>query len=159
MCDSNVANISSFLKYADKRLVQYLNKSNGASLTKDVTIVTAIDEHYLPILQETYPNWRKHKGIDNNPVIVFIYGIDIENDPRLEFLRLPNVTLIEWNEECMDKVDSHRELMLSAFVFGAAEHVKTDYWIKLDADSYATDDKPLYTEDFKKYSVYSHKWG
>jgi hypothetical protein len=59
----------------------------------------------------------------------------------------------------MDKVDSHRELMLSAFVFGVADHVKTDYWLKLDSDSYATDNRPFVTEAMKQYSLFSHKWG
>jgi len=159
MCDNNIANINSYLKYADKRLMEYLKNRKEFLTNYDVTIVTAIDEYYLPILQETFPNWRKYKDIDNYPIIVFVYGIDIENDPRLEFLRLPNVTMIEWDENCIDKVDSHRELILSAFVFGAAEHVKTDYWIKLDADSYAINNSPLYKEDFKRYSIFSHKWG
>lgn len=160
MCDKNIANINSFLKYADKRLAKYLkDKSDPNFVESSVTIVTAIDEHYLPILKETFPNWRKYKGIDKNNVIVFIYGIDVDKDPRLDFLRLPNVKLIKWDEGCMDKVESHRELMLSAFVFGVADHVKTDYWLKLDADSYATDDRPFITEAMKQYSVFSHKWG
>lgn len=165
MCDNNVANINYYLKYADKRLKEYLKNKDGItstakSITSDVSIVTAIDEKYLPILQVTYPNWRKYKNIDNHPVVIFVYGLDIENDPRLDFLRLSNVTMVKWDESCLDaSVDSHRELMLSAFVFGVADYVKTDYWIKLDADSYATNNSPLYNEDFKKYSVYSHKWG
>ena len=160
MCDSNIANINSFLKYADKRLAKYLrDKQDPNFIEGDTTIVTAADEHYLPILKETFPNWRKYKNIDKNPVIVFIYGMDVNTDPRLDFLRLPNVKLIPWNESCMDKVESHRELMLSAFVFGVADHVKTDYWLKLDSDSYATDDRPFITENMKQYSLFSHKWG
>ena len=59
----------------------------------------------------------------------------------------------------MKNADSHREEMLSAFVFGAAEHVKTDYWLKLDADSYATDDRPFITEEMKQYAFCGHRWG
>ena len=164
MCDTNIANIHSVLQYADKRLKIYMNKEkdkiNSPSFqTADTTIVTACDPHYCPILELTFENWRKYKGVDNYPVIVFVNEIDIDKDSRLDFLRLPNVTMIPWDESCMDPVESHRELMLSAFVFGTAEHVKTDYWLKLDADSYATDDRPFITDDMKDYAFVSHKWG
>jgi lipopolysaccharide biosynthesis glycosyltransferase len=166
MRKDNIAGINSFLKYADKRLAIYLkgdlkgdNTSNLLPHQKaDTTIVTAIDEHYLPILQVTFQNWRKYKKIDNYPVIIFVNGI-VLTDTRLDFLRLPNIQLINWDETCMDKVDSHRELMLSAFVFGVNDHVKTEYWLKLDADSYATNSVPFITEEMKQYSVYSHRWG
>jgi len=156
MCDGNIANINNFLQYADKRLKIYLH--NKDQNIPDTTIVTACDNYYLPILQETFPNWRKYKNIDKYPVIVFVNGIDIEKDPRLDFLRLPNVRLIKWDKEDLDKVDNQRELMLSAFVFGTAKYVTTDYWLKLDADSYATDDRPFITDEMKKYAFFGHKW-
>jgi hypothetical protein len=154
MCKDNVANINDFLQYADKRLKAYLRKENG--LIDDVTIVTACDEYYVDILRETFPNWVKYKKIDKQPVIVYVNGMDVKTDERLEFLRLPNVKMIPWS---MDNADDHREEMLSAFVFGPAEDVETDYWIKLDADSYATDDRPLFSDDMKNYAFCGHKWG
>ena len=157
MCAPNIANINSFLKYADKRLAEYLRQKNDPNFV-DVTIVTAIDEYYLPILAVTYPNWVRYKGVNKFPTIVFVNGV-LLNDPKLDFLRLPNVQLVKWDETCMDPVETHRELMLSAFIFGTADHVKTDYWIKLDADSFATNEKPLYDMDFKNYAFVSHKWG
>jgi lipopolysaccharide biosynthesis glycosyltransferase len=158
MREGNIANINSFLKYADKRLKKYIEMVDAGyeGLDSETTIVTACDPHYVEILKHTYPNWVKYKKVDKYPVIVFVNGIDIETDPRLDFLRQDNVTMIPWS---MDNVDSHREEMLSAFVFGASEHVKTDYWMKLDADSYATDDKPLITEKMKQYNFCGHKWG
>jgi len=164
MMESNTANINFFLQYADKRQKQYLEKKKGnivmpiTSSSSDVTFVTAIDPYYCDILKVTFPNWIKYKQLDKHPVLVFVNGIDL-NDPKLDFLKLPNVQLVKWDETCMDKVDSHRELMLSAFVFGCADHVKTDYWVKLDSDSYATNSKPLVTENMKNYSIFSHRWG
>lgn len=157
MCDGNIANINAFIKYADRRLVQYMRQKEG--LESDVTIVTVCDANYVEILKYTFPNWRKHKNIDKYPVIVFVNGMDIKTDKRLDFLRLPNVKMIPWDESCMDKVDSHRELMLSAFVLGTAQCVQTDYWLKLDADSYATDDRPLIDEKMKQYAFFGHRWG
>lgn len=183
----NIANINHYVdKYADRRLRKFLKgekvwddggeDEDKADLEdpvgvgeamgvmtheeftrndKDVTIVTACDEKYVEILRETFPNWRKYKKIDEYPVIVFVHGVPL-NDSRLDFLRLPNVRLIPWS---MDNVDSHREEMLSAFVFGTAENVQTDYWLKLDADSYATDDRPFIDDSMKQYDFCGHKWG
>lgn len=160
MRKDNIANINDFLKYADKRLKLYLEGKPVWKKDKnmpDTTIVTAIDQQYLPILKETFINWRRYKNIDAYPVMVFVNGIDLISK-ELEFLRLPNVTLVPWDESCMDKVGSHRELMLSAFIFGTAKYVKTDYWLKLDADSYATDYRSFITEEMKKYAFFGHKW-
>lgn len=158
MRKNNVANINNFLQYADKRLAEYLQKQNGN--VKDTTIVTACDEKYVEILRETFPNWRKYKKIDEYPVIVFVNDMDVKTDPRLDFLRLPNVRLIPWSKENdLDGVTEHREEMLSAFVFGAAKYVTTDYWLKLDADSYATDDRDFITDKMKNYAFCGHKWG
>jgi|SaaInlV_165m_DNA_1040744.scaffolds.fasta_scaffold10966_3 lipopolysaccharide biosynthesis glycosyltransferase len=153
MCENNTANINHYLQYADKRLDKYLKVRDG--MIEDVTIVTACDEKYVEFLKLTFPNWRKYKNIDDHPVIVFVHGIEL-SDERLDFLKLPNVTLIPWS---FPSADNHREEMLSAFVFGAAENVKTDYWLKLDADSYAINDKPLYNESMKQFAYCGHKWG
>jgi len=154
MCDKNIANINSFLKYADKRLAKYLRVTTGDC--PDVTIVTACDAYYVDILKETFPNWRKYKNIDKYPVLVFVHGMDVQTDPRLEFLRLPNVKMIPWS---MPNAESHREEMLSAFVFGTAENVSTEYWLKLDADSYATDSRPFIDDKMKQFAFCGHKWG
>jgi hypothetical protein len=152
MCENNTANINDYLQYADKRLKKYLRVRDG--LVEDVTIVTACDPKYVEFLRLTFPNWRKYKNIDKFPVIVFVNGMELD-DERLDFLKLKNVTLIPWE---FPEAEDHREEMLSAFVFGTAENVKTDYWLKLDADSYATNDKPLYNDDMKKYAYCGHRW-
>jgi hypothetical protein len=152
MCENNTAGINNYLQYADKRLKKYLAVRDGT--VDDVTIVTACDEKYVEYLRLTFPNWRKYKNIDKFPVMVFVHGMKLD-DKRLDFLRLPNVTLVPWS---FPIADDHREEMLSAFVFGTAENVKTDYWLKLDADSFATNDKPLYDDKMKQYAYCGHKW-
>jgi len=156
--EKNIANINSFIPYAHKRIKEYLEKKYGGF--KDTTIVTACDEKYVEILRETFPNWQKYKKIDQYPVIVFVNGMNVATDPRLDFLRLPNVKLIPWSKEKdLDGVTDHREEMLSAFVLGTAKHVSTDYWLKLDADSFATNDTPFITDKMKQYAFCGHKWG
>jgi hypothetical protein len=157
MCDKNIANINSFLKYADKRLVKYIRTQGG--LEQDVTIVSACDEYYVDILRLTFANWRKYKNIDKYPVIIFVNGMKL-TDNRLDFLCLPNIQLIPWSKEKdLDNVTDHREEMLSAFVIGTSKYVQTDYWLKLDADSFATDSRPLIDEKMKQFAFCGHKWG
>jgi hypothetical protein len=154
MRKDNIANINYFVdKYPDKRLKQYLN--NKKYPNSDITIVTACDEKYVEFLKLTYPNWVKYKKINEYPMIVFVNGMK-PNDSRLDFLDRSHVKIIPWK---MENADNHREEMLSAFVFGTAEHVNTDYWLKIDADSYAINYKPLITEDMKEYAFCGHKWG
>jgi hypothetical protein len=135
-------------------------KLAGQHLDQDITLVTACDPLYVQQLAHTFPNWRKYKKIDRWPVIVFVNGMGLD-DKRLDFLRLPNVTLISWESgvDGAPKTDDHRELMLSAFVFGSAKHVKTRYWLKIDADSLATNDSQLVDDSMTKYAFIGHRWG
>ena len=34
-----------------------------------------------------------------------------------------------------------------------------DYWLKLDADSYATDSRPFISDEMKQYDFCGHRWG
>lgn len=146
----NTAGINNYIYLSDKRLKEYIDDNDN-----DLTVVTACDEKYIECLKLTFPNWRKYKNIDKYPVIVFVNGIELD-DSRLDFLRLDNVELIPWS---MDNVDSHREEMLSAFILGTAKHVKTNYWLKLDADSFATDYSPIVDDSMKDFVFCGHKWG
>jgi len=89
--------------------------------------------------------------------VVFQSGFD-ENDKRLEFIKkiFSNWTFVEWE---MPKYDSQRELMLSAFVLGIKEFIKTPYFVKLDCDTYFTDDRDVFTEKDLEYDIVGHKWG
>lgn len=129
-------------------------------IESNLTVVTACDPKYVECLKHTFPNWRKYKGIDRWPVIVFVNGMEID-DPRLSFLNLPNVTLVRWESGVGEapKTDDHRELMLSAFVFGAAKHVTTQYWLKLDADSFATNASPIVDDSMTQFAFIGHRWG
>lgn len=122
----------------------------------NTTIVTACDPKYVECLKVSYPNWIKYKNINQFPIIVYINGFE-DNDSRLDFLRAyKNVKLIHWD---MHNIDNQREKMLSAFVFGPPKDVKTKYWLKLDSDAYATNDKPILSDDMKNYDIVGHKWG
>ena len=65
----NIANINSFIEYADKRLKKYLLEKTAfwtiikqeiTHFHKDIEgTQTQIDEHFFPSLELTYPNWKK----------------------------------------------------------------------------------------------------
>jgi len=127
---------------------------------KELTVVTACDPKYVEHLRWTFPNWVKYKKITQYPILVFVNGIPLD-DPKLQFLRDHKVTLIPWEtgKDGAPVTDDHRELMLSAFVLGTARHVSTPHWIKLDADSFATSDQPLFKPDDRKHAFIGHRWG
>ena len=120
-----------------------------------VTVVTACDPKYVEHLSVTFPNWVRFKNILQYRVVVFVNGIPLD-DRRLDFLRHPGVKLVPW---AMPGIGDHREEMLSAFVLGTAGHVETPYWLKLDADSYATDDRPLLVKWMTTVAFCGHWWG
>ena len=128
-------------------------------VANDITIVTAVDKKYLGHLKVSFPNWIKHKRLDRYPFLVYVNGFDNLQDEELRFLwEKPYVTLKAWN---LVGAESQRENMLSAFVLGAGNgtDITTKWWVKLDADSFATDNSELITESMKgKYVMVGHRW-
>jgi len=121
-----------------------------------VTFVTAVDKNYLQKLRNNIKAWRGHLNLDSFPVIVFYDGLEEE---ELNFLS-PNCRLIKWD---MD-VETQREKMLSSFVLGTAQHVETDFWLKLDADAHFSKEESgrnpsIWDEDWFDYQIVGHKWG
>lgn len=131
-------------------------KKSNSDILSNVTVVTACDQKYIDCLKLTMPTWIKNKNILQFPIIVYVNGFT-ENDKRLDFLRKhKNISIIHWD---MCDVSNHREKMLSAFVYGPARDVKTKYWLKIDADAYATNNNPLVKQDMVGYDIVGHRWG
>jgi len=142
----------------DRRFARYIKTIN-----RDVTIVTAVNPQYLSKLKNNYPYWMKTAGVMEYPMIVFVNGIS-PDDESLKFLN-NNVKIIPWD---MKGAESTRELMLTSFVLGTAEHVKTKWWLKLDADTTpkeGVDRKYGYILAFPEQAwngktvIAAHKWG
>lgn len=147
----------SYLKYIGPALPASADR-NAEIDPKEVTFVTAADEKYIKCLELTFPTWKEKKKVGTKyPLVVFINGME-PTDSRLDFLKGKglNVTLIPWD---MKNVETQRERMLSTFVLGTAKHITTPYWVKLDADSYATDSSPLIQNFMKEYAFVGHRWG
>ncbi len=120
------------------------------------TIVTAITPDYLNRIIWALPTWVHKPQFVGKPIVVFHSGFsDIE---KLQFIKeiFPTWTFVAWE---MPEYESRRELMLSSFVLGIKEFVKTPYFVKLDCDTYFTDDRDVFTKKDLEYDIVGHKWG
>ncbi|MEN6507110.1 MAG: hypothetical protein ABFD92_21445 [Planctomycetaceae bacterium] len=114
------------------------------------SIVVAVDPRTVDQLKLTWPTWRRKPGILDVPMHVIVDAGLLPRDASYQgilALDHPNVTYHNWNFPWLVFPDmTQRERMLSAFVYFAPLLVDTDYWLKLDVDSVATDDKPWVDE-------------
>jgi len=117
------------------------------------SIVTGCTPDYLKKLKWTLPTWNKKPQFKNKPLIIFYSGLTKKHFKFVDKY-FKNVTLVDWK---MSKAENVRELMLSSFVLGSF-HVNTEYFIKLDADTFFTNDKDVFDEDDFKYDIVSHRW-
>jgi hypothetical protein len=74
--------------------------------------------------------WKKTKNLNNLPYVIFAHE-DVYEKIIEDFKDIDNLEIIKWKFE---KASNEREEMLSAFIFGVADNIKTKYWMKLDCD-------------------------
>lgn len=124
----------------------------------DFTIVTAVTPDYWPRLIWALPTWVHKPQFADRPIVVFHSGFNNDDPRKLQFIKklFPSWTFVNWR---MPKYDSQRELMLSAFVLGIEQYVKTPYYVKLDCDCYFTDSQDVFTDEDLQYDIVGHKWG
>lgn len=135
----------------DDSVALWLKKEFGRR--KDLTIVTAVNPAYAAKAKANIAKWLATPGLKDQQFIVFVNGF--RNAAERKFLEYPNVKVIRWDYPFKA---SPRETMLAAFVLGVAEHVRTEYWMKLDAD--ASPKQPFFLwPDYSRHTIVSHKWG
>lgn len=119
----------------------------------NITIVTVVTKNYLHKLKWTLPTWQIKEELKNVPLIMFYWGID---ESKLLWVKdyYPNTSFINWNYPQL----SNRESAFNAFVFGSCKYVKTPYFVKIDADAFAINNKPIFEEDDFNYDLVGHKW-
>jgi len=131
------------------------------SADPQVTFVTSCDAKYLPKLQRNAHNWKQRMNIMSYPVLVFIDD-SVKKKQIKEIFPGDNVKIVKWDFPIAG--NNQREKMLSGFIYVTAKHVKTPYWVKIDADvelQQRRDDRycPVFFEDWFKYDLVGHKWG
>ena len=118
----------------------------------NVTIVTAVNPKYAARAAKTLPIWMNTPGLKEHQFIIFVNGFRSRNQRK--FLEYPNTKVIRWDYPHPASV---RETMLAAFVLGVAEHVQTDYWMKLDCDTLPKKDHFTWPE-VTGNTIVSHRW-
>jgi len=116
---------------------------------KDFTILTVINYKFLNILKKTYPTWKLKKELQNRPTIILYTDLE---PSELSFI---NAEKYEWD---MEECTTVREKILSGFVYGAAKHVKTEYYLKIDADAFFDNDQPILNDNIFNYDIVGYKW-
>lgn len=137
-------------EHCDDSVAKWIAEESG--LHHDVTIVTAVNPQYADKARRNVEKWLATPGLAGNRFLCFVNGF--ANSRERAFLKHPNITVVKWDYPF---AATPRERMLAAFVLGVAAHVKTDYWMKLDAD--ATPIKPFEWPDYCGSTIVSHKWG
>lgn len=121
---------------------------------RDITIVSAVNPAYAERARRNVDLWMRTPGLREQNFIIFVNGF--RGPEERKFLDFPNIKAIRWNYEHAD--GNPRELMLAAFVLGVAEHIKTDFWMKLDIDT-----RPIQSwwdwPEFENFTITSHRWG
>lgn len=120
----------------------------------DFTIVTAVTPEYRNHLLWAMSSWVYKPQLRNRPLIVYQNGMKAR-DLRFITKMYKNSEIIKWE---MDGVESKSELMFSAFVFGAAKHVKTPYYMKLDADAFCINANDIWEDSDFNFDIIGHKW-
>jgi hypothetical protein len=115
-----------------------------------LSIVVSIGgERYLDLFLQTYKTWNLKEELSTAELIIFTNGVASDG---LKAIR-PHKH-IPWAMKGL----SMREQMINAFVF-AANHIETDYYLKIDVDCFFTDDRPLLTREFFDHDITAHRWG
>ena len=103
----------------------------------DFTTVIAVDNNYIEQLQIVWGTWKRFRPelFDHPMVVIYAAECDVYRD-RPKWMDHPDMSFISW--PVYDGFIDQRDRMLSAFVRAAPQMVSTEWWLKLDCDTYAT---------------------
>lgn len=106
-------------------------------MTSDLTLVTAFDAKYINRLRCTWPTWMRFRPWLRDIPVVLIYDASFDLEcVDLSFLDHHRaIRLLPWT---MPEAATQRERMLTSLVQVPATEVETSWYLKLDADTYAT---------------------
>jgi len=123
---------------------------------RDVTIISALTPSYEKKLRLTIPTWKMKPQFSDLPVLIFTNGYD-NPDKQLSYLKKYfDIKFVKWD---MDGVDSIRDKMLSSFILGASKHLKTDFSVKIDADTGFINSRDIFDPSDFDYDIVGHRWG
>lgn len=134
----------------------------------EFSTVLACDFEHIPEFRLSMPTWHRHRPeMWKNPMLIFCDDREPTEWWGRQFRKFmpehPDLRLIKWPGKPVPKV-TQRHRMLSAFVYGVAQHCQTDWYFKIDSDTAAMFNHAAWwpaewTEGPIKYELISSKWG
>lgn len=138
----------------NRRFRKYLKRCSR----QDLTVVSAVNPKYLERFRKNFDSWMRTEGLREQKFVIFVSEFT-SSDERLMWLHsYSNVRMYPWSHAASE--GNTRERMLSAFVFGVAKYVKTEFWLKMDADAEAIGGSfPVWEIDYHEHTLVGHRWG
>ena len=131
----------------------------------DFTLTTAIDKYHLNELLKVWPTWIDNKKeIQSCPILIVYDANQIEeqdlNNLSELFKHNKSFSLVPWKPE-ENKYQNQREKMLTALTILPPRLVKTEWFLKIDTDTYAINDSEWIQDDWFKDDVcfVTNRWG
>jgi len=130
-------------------------------MSKEFTFVTSVSNNgrYLKKFERALNSWHNDPFIKSHPMTIFIHK-DVWNTGTTITEHAQQHYDYHFNTVCWSKPECEtiKEEMLSAFVFGALEHVKTKYSIKLDCDTSLKGPNFKLPRRYNRQVITGHKW-
>jgi hypothetical protein len=140
----------------------------SANRTPDLTVTVGLDAATLQQWRISLPTIAKYRSrLFKCPWLIFYDWEQVVADQIIQTIestgldKSPHIKLVAWPEE-EDGFASQRAKMLTGFVFLPAEHVRTDWTMKIDTDAIALHEgkKWLWDDWFDgDYVLVAPKWG
>ena len=129
------------------------------------TTIVGVDEHHVKELELVWTTWKRFKPeIMQNPLLIVCdASLSVsEWNCKLKFLDHPDMRRVQWAMPGCPQ----REKMLNGITFAVASYVQTPWYLKLDTDTVATEEKKwidpewFRANEYGEYPVFvSHPWG
>ena len=130
----------------------------------DFTLITAVDKYHLDELLKVWPTWIGYKKEILNCPVSIIYDVNEIKDEEISKIKHflsdnKYLSFIPWEAE-ENKYKNQREKMLTALTLLPSRHIKTEWFLKIDTDTYATNDKEWIQDDWFQNDIcfVTNKW-
>lgn len=138
-------------------------------MTFQYTTVLGVDSAHLSQLAITWPTWRRHKPSLLQQQMVIFFDKDSISDRQVRWVvDHPDLRVVAWPPDGVEYTggddkwtNAQRYKMLAGFVYVPAQHVNTQYWLKLDTDTVANGQDQWVDERWfeDRPAIVAHPWG
>lgn len=138
-----------------------------AAKLSEVTVIVSLDKQHVDEFKWCYPTWKRYRPqMELMPMVIVCDTLIVSEDEWYEILepilQRPFVVSSWDNDDMYHPEADQRENMLTALVAASTYSVNTDWYMKIDADTYCREysDEWFDSDWFdKKYSYIAPRWG